>query len=174
MATRRDIELAAASWLRFERRCLLVMFERAEGGVYSFSRPDVIAVTKERHYIEVEIKRTLSDFRANAEKHHVKHRPMFIDQWPRLFYFAVPEKLYASVLPECPAYAGLLVLAGHEVKVAKRGVVNKAAKPLTIRKLASLVAQQSNNIIAETQRVERLKDTLRNRNGDTWEADYVI
>lgn len=56
-----SLELAAARWLRFEKRCMAVLFERTPRA-WSCGLPDALGITCSRHMIEIEIKRTLSDF----------------------------------------------------------------------------------------------------------------
>ena len=51
----------AAEWLRYERRCPIIAFERPPQSWGSY-RPDVLGITRGRALIEVEIKVTLSDF----------------------------------------------------------------------------------------------------------------
>ena len=98
------IEASVMTWLRYDRGCPIVCVERGLEWRY---RPDILAVTKSRHLIEVEVKRTIADFRANAEKR-------FPDVAIRSqFYFAVPPDLADRIAAELPDGAGLITCKRH-------------------------------------------------------------
>jgi hypothetical protein len=85
-----DMEAAAMEWLRYEHQCPLVVIER---GVCCYNhRPDVFAVSKKRFGIEVEIKRTLSDFKADFDKRVTAYRVRGIATIQK-FYYLVPREL---------------------------------------------------------------------------------
>jgi hypothetical protein len=64
----RDITLEAAApkWLRYERRCLLACLGR--NPLPEMCIPDILDLTPDRRLIEIEIKRTMADFRQNGDK----------------------------------------------------------------------------------------------------------
>lgn len=97
-----------ASWLRYDRGCAIVTFER---GPNNGDRPDVYGVNASRHGLEVEIKVSLSDFKRDAGKRKWDW------QWipPIFFYYMVPRPLVEKVKPLLPEGAGLLTLAQHAV-----------------------------------------------------------
>lgn len=97
---------AAVQWLRYTRGCPLVAIERGLGPC----NPDVIGVEKSRFLTEVEIKRTMADFRANAQKQSLKIRELCgkIYPIPKHFYFLVPVGMVDAVKAELPPGAGLL------------------------------------------------------------------
>jgi len=124
----------AACWLRYNRQCPLVALE-ANSQLAPFSDgglADLLAVTPDRHLIEVEVKLSIADFRKDREKE--KHQGLrklarleysqikeiksgsVLRHEPRtypthLFYFAVPYELGRQVAEECDElypYAGVL------------------------------------------------------------------
>jgi hypothetical protein len=95
------LRAAAVMWLRYDRGCPVVSMER---GIVNCV-PDVLGVTKQRELIEIEIKRTMSDFRANKKKHGMKAREKALGQcwWiPKYFYFLVLPEMVEKVLAEIP------------------------------------------------------------------------
>lgn len=98
------LETAGCAWLRYERQCKLVCTERS---VFQDPyRPDILGVTVGRRLIEIEVKRSVSDFNANAKKTHNDLK--YLSQ----FYFLVPPRMVPKVrdaiilMPDC----GLLTL----------------------------------------------------------------
>lgn len=92
---------AALEWLRYKRQCRLVMFERSHTPHW---RPDVLGINQDRRSIEVEIKRTFSDFKNDKKKWCHGIKAMYVNQ----FYFMVPEWLIDKVMENLPEGAGLL------------------------------------------------------------------
>jgi hypothetical protein len=116
-----NLEILALTWLRFEKSCPVALFERSPR--YGHGQPDVLGVTKAGYILEVEVKRSLSDFRANAKKGHIRWRDALeqgpgsltekeyassLSQFPRQFWFLVPAELVDKVKPMVPKWAGLL------------------------------------------------------------------
>lgn len=146
------LETRAFAWLRFEKRCPIVLWERTPRpcGI-----PDVLGITKDRYLVEIEIKRTVGDFRANAEKWHVRTRNLHLPKWPRLFWFAVPRKLVEKVSAELPEYAGLLTadeLDAGFLEVVKRPTANTQSRRLSIKEAIRCVECQSNQLWAMIKR----------------------
>lgn len=142
------IRARVASWLRYERQCPIISFER---GLSTFSRPDILAVTKTRHLVEVEVKVSLADFRHDAKKHkwRLYNRPMIhADERPRQFYFAVPEEMEEAAAGELRDSAGLLSVAkGGKVSVSVRAPTNKESPRLPLRDLIEMVRAQSGTLV---------------------------
>ncbi len=95
-----EMRAAAVGWLRYERGCYLVCWERSPWE--TAYRPDLIGVNSRRKVIEVEFKQSLADFKANESKRHLIQRVAF-GYAPSQFYFAVPRSLVESVKPFLPA-----------------------------------------------------------------------
>lgn len=150
-----NLELMVMKWLRFEKRCLFVINERSP--LYTGGNPDVLGVSRARESTEVEIKRSMADFRRNKEKNCIKLRDTWISRWPKQFYFAVPENLSEKVLAELPEWAGLLSV-DHAVTCVKRAPANKAAKKLTIKQCAHFAELMANQIMAQAQSIEGFQD----------------
>jgi hypothetical protein len=108
------LEAVALSWLRYERRCFLVCLGR--NPLPEMCIPDVLGMGPDRRLIEIEIKRTMADFRQNGKKRGIKYRT----HWPKQFYFLVDPRiaerarceLKAGIFNEAYERAGLLTL--HE------------------------------------------------------------
>lgn len=67
--------------------------------------PDVMGVTPRRDLIEIEIKRTMGDFRNNSKKFGMQRRKDWEGKayWiPKYFYFLVETKMVDKVLSELP------------------------------------------------------------------------
>jgi hypothetical protein len=150
----KDLLLSSAlAWLRYEKRCFLVATERRPFGEWHHGRPDAIGVDVKRFMTEIEIKVTLSDFRANQKKRCVKNREMFIVSAPRQFYFMVPPQLVEKVQPELPGYAGLMTISDlgfsegcKDVQVIRPAPVNKASRELTVKELYDMAKHQSGTL----------------------------
>lgn len=166
-------ELLVFAWLRFVKRLPLVLFERTPRRLLS-SRPDVVGVTQARYLTEVEVKRTLADFRANQRKRYIQQRELWLKHWPRAFYYAVPSHLVAKVLPELPSYAGLLSWNEDKprfeyIGVEREAEVNRLSHRLTVREATQLVHLQSNQLWAAEARAAEWRQR---RTGEN--AEYII
>lgn len=167
-----SLETSALYWLRFVKRCPLVLFERVPRS-YCYSRPDVIGVTRSRYMVEIEIKRSMSDFRNNSKKRHVQARESILTRWPRWFYFGVPDSMVEKVVSECPEWAGVIRL--DETPNGATGVVKSAPKndrssKLTILECARLMENLGNQIVTAEIRL----DAMRNRTDLEWGLDFRI
>lgn len=148
-----NLELMAMRWLRFERKCVIVMRERCPR--WGNGNPDVIGITPARYVIEIEIKRSVSDFRANALKRHRINRNFYIERQPRWFYYLMPLALAEKLEPEIPEWAGLMHdgisrIGGGVIRAAP---VNKLSQKLTIKECCKAVPLVVNHLISsETSR----------------------
>ena len=104
-----DMEIHIFFWLRFVRQCPIVLFERTPRPICG--QPDVLGVTQSRYLIEVECKRSMSDFRANTGKQSMiwRRQGFKSELFPRQFYFCVTEAMANSAEKELPDFAGLCV-----------------------------------------------------------------
>lgn len=151
-----NLELAAKHWLWVEQKCLVVIEERTP--VYGMGQPDVLGVTRGRYLTEIEIKRSLSDFKADARKNHRRNRELAesgrvagmseLHVFPRQFYYLVPPDLVEKVKPVLPAWAGLMTLGEYsKVVVATIAPVNKASKKLSIHAVTRLARQMTSHMM---------------------------
>jgi len=158
----KSLEQFAMEWLRYERRCVIVLNERTPR--FWQGRPDCIGVTRDRHVVEVECKRTMSDFEANGNKRHLRNLTVFSDTFPRQYYFMVPYKLAARVKLLLPAWAGLMhapnAMQAQQAWVVVRAPVNERAKRLSLRECVESVALMTNQILAQQRRIQELKDAM--------------
>lgn len=168
------LELRAFAWLRFIRRCPFALFERTPKPTGN-SRPDVIGVTAARFLIEVEVKRSMADFRANQAKPHVKHRDFMLKRWPKQFYYIVPEKLSLTVLTELPEYAGLLVEGTRDyVRVVRDAPMNPATRKLSVKECVRLAHLQSNQIFSAESSVVEWRNHAKARIAEQDRCEYHI
>ena len=107
----KSLEYMALYWLRFEKRCHVALFERSPREQFN-GRPDVIGVTRQGFLMEIEIKRSVKDFKADRLKPHVAGRDIadhpHWNKWPRWFWYLVPKDICDEVTPLVPSWAGLL------------------------------------------------------------------
>lgn len=149
-----DLEYHAARWLKWEKDCALVMLERSPRPMAG--QPDVFGVTRARYALEIEVKRSVSDFRANAKKYHILNRcstvpevaARFAARAPKQFWFLVPPKLVSKIEGEVPDYAGLLTLTGVQIQVVKKSPSNNLSERLSLKECAKLMNCAGNMIIS--------------------------
>lgn len=161
---------AAAQWLRYERQCVIVAIER---GICRGGAPDVCGIDKNRWAIEVEIKRTLQDFKNNNKKMLAFHRRYSLyagTRWvetincPRLFYFFVPPSLVTKVTPLLTDGDGLITIqepCRHYRGVPYPRVVvlakpDNKAKPLSLAECARMVKHQSGTLSSLATELSRI------------------
>lgn len=164
------LKAAVLQWLRYERQSVVLCCERAPATW--FGVPDVLALTPRRTLVEVEVKRTLADFKANDSKRCLKLRAEGHGTKPEQFYFCVPPSLVERVLPLLPAGAGLLTLAqqcnpfsGVNSISVVRGAENNAkqATKLSPSQIVQMLKCQSGTLVTAMCRVYRLEEELRAR-----------
>lgn len=155
-----SLELQATLWLKYEKRCPLVLLERSPRAYFT-GQPDVMGITESRYLLEIEIKRTMSDFRANAKKPHVRNRmdgiPNFVEKAPKQFWFMMPPDLAEKAKPHIPDYAGLMTVKdptpdnGHftpmRVVVLKKSPVNDLSEKLSLKDCVRLIRNVGNQMI---------------------------
>lgn len=138
-----ELECAVVEWLRYERGCRIVVLERGLGSNY---RPDVMGVNRNRMVVEVECKRSLSDFKADAAKRITSWRQsgaLNVSQ----FYYMVPPALVEPVRALLPSYAGLLTLSKehspftklNKCRCAAAAPVNRSARRLSPFEMGRMV-----------------------------------
>lgn len=151
-------------WLRWEKRCSVALCERSPrmgiGG-----RPDILGITQNRYLLEIEIKRSLSDFHANNQKLHVRNRHLYLDRWPKNFWFLVPADLAPKVQPYVPEWAGLLRAPTREevqqLVVLKKSPSNSKSERLSTREMVALAHCMANQCLAKEEKINKLQRRLR-------------
>jgi len=101
-----NLEMSAMRWLWLEKNCHIVLEERSPK--HMMGEPDVIGVTAGRYLIEIEVKRSASDFYADAKKHHRANREFYLKHQPRQFYYLMPKELAQKLQDKIPDWAGLM------------------------------------------------------------------
>jgi hypothetical protein len=140
-----DLESSALQWLLYKKKCIITSMER---GLYDFYKPDVLGVTKKRELIEIEIKRSFQDFKANFKKDFFKIAKK--EHLPHYFYFLVTPDIanqcleYYNPIHEC--YGILTVNKVGIIYSVKKVEKNKLRKKLTLLQLTKLVRSQSKTI----------------------------
>lgn len=181
----RDLEHMAMFWLRFEKRCRVVLTERSPR--YGNGKPDVLGITDARFLLEIEIKRSVSDFRANDNKPHIAGQNAAFalegefcsEMFPRQFWYLVPHGLVEKVRPLLPKWAGLLRGPSEDevqgLSCVVKATTNKGSKRLSTKECVQLAQCMSNQIFSLTSCIYGLQSRVK------WELehgqhqqDYVI
>lgn len=159
-----NLELMALRWLLYEKRCVFALRERSPR-MHFTGRPDALGVTASRYLIEIEIKRSLSDFRADRMKNSRRDtvRESIGNQLPRQFYYLVPTELVAVVEPIVPEWAGLLDSYHGAIRVAKSAPVNRESRRLSVKECIRFVRMVANWAMSEAE--SRQAEYLRFRDG---------
>lgn len=163
-----SLENKALHWLAYEKKCNFVTMERSPR--HLIGQPDVLGVSMGRKLIEIEIKRSMSDFRCNAKKHHIRNRDHYISKSPSQIYFLVPEKLTEKARLELPPWAGLMDDSEYKLKVIIKAPVNKQSEKLTPIECARLMRNLSNHICSLHNSI----DQWRNSQETDWGIEYRI
>lgn len=149
---------AGANFLLYEKRCDIISTER---GLYDYlGRPDILGVTRDRKLIEVEIKRSFSDFKANFDKRIIgryRDNPRIA---PHYFYFLITADIEEKVMDysreDTHKDYGILVMT-HKfigVRSARKAKLNKEAQKLSIKQMITMVRNQSKTLLEEWKRVD--------------------
>lgn len=150
---------SGSEYLRYERRCYLVTWQR---GPWPKMRPDILGVTTGRKTIEIEVKMSLYDFRANVHKRGQRLRARGRN-CPHQYYFLVPPRLVEKIRTELPAGAGLLTVGGEQrisgtakIEVIVRAAVHRRAARLNLSEIVNLVRHQSGTLCSAAAKLARL------------------
>lgn len=138
------LELIALRYFKFERRLPFALRERSPR--WGHGQPDILAVSKHRYLYEIEIKRSLSDFRRDALKASRRNRDLYPERQPKEFFYLVPRDLAEAVAAEAPDWAGVLTTPdpGEWAHVVRPAPVNRAAKRLSVKECITLFRLMSN------------------------------
>jgi len=142
-----NLELCALRWLRWQKKCEYALCQRSPRS-WTTGIPDVLGVTKSRYLIEIEIKRSVSDFRADGRKTHRLNRELLLDKQPRQFYYLMPPRLATKLATEIPDWAGLMTADHYSAMVIKDAPLSRESKRLTVKECLRMVKLLSNHLIA--------------------------
>lgn len=153
---------AVTGWLRYERRCVLVCWERTPfGGSHNY-RPDICGVTWQLRVIEIELKQTVADFKANREKRGLQWRV-----WePQQFYFFVPPRLVELIEPLLAEADGLLTFGepdhwGPAVQIVRCAKMHRVASRLSKWSIARAVMHQTGTLHRAAVALTKINQTQR-------------
>ena len=174
-----NLELMAMRWLRWEKRCVIVVNERTPRE-YPCGLPDVLGVLCSRHMIEIEVKRSFSDFKADFKKGSRRSRDLYPAKYPKQFYYLVLPEIAERVEPLLPNWAGLMrgPIAGevYTLRVIKTAPTNKDASKLTPKECGRLVYKMANQIVSMSEVMERTHFYNDSHGWDhqhLWQPDYT-
>ena len=118
--TSQQVELAVANHFDYRRQVIVPNVSWGMGLLYE---ADIVVLRKSNWAIEVEIKVSASDIRADLKKKHLHDSPLFKELW-----FAVPEALEDH--KDIPLHAGILSVGDRrrrKLKVVRKPLGNKDA-----------------------------------------------
>lgn len=164
-----------ARFLRWEKRCSIILAERSPRE-HATGRPDILGVTDSRHLLEIEIKTSVSDFRANAKKPHIARldatdkevRDFQFESAPKQFWYLVTREILEKIRPECPSWAGLMIHGDYQVEVVKPAPTNKLSRRLSIKECARLVRCMGNQMMSLMTSIEGFRN--RDSIGGAWDS----
>lgn len=157
-----NLELTAMRWLWLEKNCHYIVQERSPR--WGHGEPDVLGVTKDRYLIEIEIKRSVSDFHADAQKRHRINRDFYLEKQPKQTYYLMPETIAIKVYNRIPEWAGLMSVP-HEntVNILKIAPTNKASTKLTLKECVKMTRAMTNHMMALALAHSSLKANFQNQ-----------
>lgn len=172
------LETRALHWLMYVRNCHFALRERSPRGYVG--EPDALGVTTSRLLIEVEVKRSMSDFRQNRFKWQIAQRDLYIAKAPWEYYYMVPAALVAKVKPELPLWAGLLSDAAADEKcfvtVEVEAMKNNESKRLSVKECVRLARCMANYVCWLEKRHDGGNEWHHHCQGDgmVFEEEYQI
>ena len=173
-----NLELFAMRWLRWQKRCVIVLEQRSPRQ-WSCGVPDVLGITGARYLIEIEIKRTLSDFKADSRKAFRQRRNLGIKREldPKQFYYLVPSTLVEKVRPLVPDWAGLMrgpTECSHSIFVVKAAPTNNQSTRLTVKECCRLVIYINNHALTKAESLQAILGRFKEGYSCWPEPDYEI
>lgn len=126
----------------------------------NFFNPDILIITKSKLAIDIEVKISRADFKADFKK-STKHLYLK-DKLGKesYFYFAVPKGLVS--VDEIPSYSGLIYVDGGNVEIIKKAPILSKQKVddsiiLSIANSLSAKCIYGGHSFMNQKRIERLK-----------------
>jgi hypothetical protein len=112
-----------------------------------------------RYLIEIEIKRSISDFKADALKPSRRCRDLYPKKFPKQFYYLVLPEMVEKIEPLLPAWAGLMRGPTDQdtqcVHVVKTAPTNHESQRLSTKECAKLVYKMANQIVSMSNLLNR-------------------
>jgi len=154
------IKMCVACYFRFARGCPVVTIEYWH---YQDSvvQQDVLVLDKHNRPIEIEVKISLSDFKADAKKHIWSFRNRG-ERWPWKFWYAIPADLVPAVEPLLREGVGLLSVdhyehgdrPGNAVAVVHSAPPHKEYEVVTEARYKRIIAAQSASLCTALRKRE--------------------
>ena len=131
-------------WLWLEKKCHYLIEQRAPR--FWLGSPDILGVTAQRFLIEVEVKRSVVDFKRDADKRHRRNRERFLEDQAKLFYYMMPAEIADKVFHDIPEWAGVLIPDAnqHQAQVMKPSPVNNKSRRLSLKECAKMCRYMTN------------------------------
>lgn len=149
------LEVAGIRFLLWQKRCVMATMER--GYDNGLGKPDILGLTPRREIIEVEIKVSVSDLRANSKKAIQQYFVTFPERGPNYFYYLVPKTLGEKAVEIAEPHAGVLVL--HHDEGFEWSVLRKPKRihqrVIGLKRAAELMRNQSSTVLALTDKLFR-------------------
>lgn len=167
--TAEHLKAAALCWLRYTRKYPLIISERT---LWSDWIPDALGVTHDRHLVEVEVKISVSDFRADAHKKRALLQAAGMWRGPvvaRKYYLVAPQ-IAEAVRAELPVGCGLLMPriwdmgALDYLTTLVNAERNPLATRLSVREVVGMVRLQSNTLCRYAKIVAEKTQTKNEKN----------
>lgn len=150
---------SACEFLRYEQGCYLLAWERSPWERSWHHKPDLMGVERGRRVLEIEIKRSVADFKADAKKRIWDYRKMGYAV-PFKFWYLVPPELVEHILPMVPDGLGLLTVGprmsrggNSEIIVASNAKANRKASALRLKDLVHMARDQSGTLVSAVSRL---------------------
>lgn len=140
-----DVEIAVANYFDYRTNVIVPNVSWGMGLLYE---ADVVVLRPSNYAIEVEIKVSASDIRADLKKKHLHDSNLFKELW-----FAIPEMLKDN--PNIPSHAGVL-------SIAENSRVSVIRKPIKRTDSLKWTQEQRNKLLhLASMRTWKLKqDTI--------------
>lgn len=162
-----SLETIAMRWLWLEKNCHYILRERIPR--WGTGDPDVLGITKDRYFIEIEIKRSVSDFLADAKKPHRKNREFYIEQQPKYFYYFAPKEIAEKIVDRIPPWAGLLYSDGITAISMKPAPANTKSRRVCLKECVKVTRQMVNHLMSLEIKIDHQMNSWRQ---DRWH-DYA-
>lgn len=158
------LRAAAVEHLRYRLKCRLVCTERSPF-IRDPCTPDVIGVTDKRKVIEIELKMSWSDFKANRAKTSLYQR-RFYGIRPWRYFFLVPPEMKDRVLAALEEGEGLLTIGDGsnvytglpKVVSVRPATIDRESRPLALKEIVRMVSHQTGSLVSALAKVAKLKN----------------
>lgn len=125
-----DIELAITNYFN-TRHHIIVPNCYIELGTSNDHECDLLIIKKSGYAVEVEIKMSLNDVKADLKKKHFHDNEKIKE-----LYFALPESIYDQAIEFIPEKAGIILIRQYNdnviARIKRNPIINKNSRKLTL------------------------------------------